>query len=141
MWKRSYSKIATGVKREDIWAVWIDVNNWPAWQHDLEYCTLDGKFEVGNHFFLKPKGVSQVKIIITEVIDGCSFTDCTQFFGAKMYDTHVMHETSDGLMIAHTVVVTGPLRWLWVKLVAQNLADTVPQQMEALIAYVKRRYE
>lgn len=30
-------------------------------------------------------------------------------------------------------VVTGPLKFLWIKLVAQNVADTVPQEMEALV--------
>jgi hypothetical protein len=29
--------------------------------------------------------------------------------------------------------VTGPLKWLWIKLVAQNVADTVPEEMENLV--------
>jgi len=37
---------------------------------------------------LKPKGAPAVKIKLTEINEMQNFTDCTKFFGAKMYDTH-----------------------------------------------------
>lgn len=46
----------------------MDVNNWPAWHGDLDYCILEGKFEIGNFFMLKPKGESPVKIVLTEIV-------------------------------------------------------------------------
>jgi hypothetical protein len=133
MWTRTYSKTFQGLKREDIWRIWTDINNWPTWHGDLDYCKLDGDFKVGNHFFLKPKGIKPVKIVLTEINAGYSFTDCTSFFGAKMYDTHSMQETAEGLKLTNTLIVTGPLKWLWIKLVAQNVANTVPEEMENLI--------
>lgn len=133
MWTRSFSKLYSGVKREDIWRLWTDINNWPKWHGDLDYCKMVGPFEVGNHFILKPKGVSPVKIVLTHIEEGQNFTDCTTFFGAKMYDTHTMEETSEGLLLTNTLVVTGLLKWLWIKLVAQNVADTVPDEMDALL--------
>jgi len=133
MWTRTYSKTFQGLKREDIWRIWTDINNWPTWHGDLDYCKLEGDFKVGNHFFLKPKGIKPVKIVLTEINEGYSFTDCTSFFGAKMYDTHSMKETAEGLKLTNTLVVTGPLKWLWIKLVAQNVANTVPEEMENLI--------
>ena len=81
---------------------------------------MDGVFKLGNYFMLKPKGVSPVKIILTEIDDGHKFTDCTNFFGAKMYDTHALEDTPDGLKLINTLVVTGPLKWLWIKLVADR---------------------
>lgn len=133
MWARTYSKTFQGIKRADIWRIWTNVNGWPTWHGDLDYCKLEGDFVVGNYFMLKPKGVSPVKIMLTEVVDGHHFTDCTSFFGAKMYDTHAMEETVDGLKLTHKLVVTGPLKWLWIKLVAQNVADTVQEEMENLV--------
>lgn len=133
MWTRTYSKTFQGLKREDIWRIWTDINNWPTWHGDLDYCKLEGDFKVGNHFFLKPKGIKPVKILITEIKEGYSFTDCTTFFGAKMYDTHAMEETEEGLKLTNTLVVTGPLKWLWIKLVAQNVADTIPEETESLV--------
>lgn len=139
MWTRSYSKIYQGVKASDIWKIWADVNNWPTWHGDLDYCKMEGKFEVGNHFLLKPNGVSAVKIILTEIDEGKSFTDCTRFFGAEMYDTHGMEERPEGLIISHKMVVTGPLKWLWIKLVAQNVFNDVPTEMDALVALARAK--
>ena len=133
MWTKTYSKTFQGLKREDIWRIWTDINNWPTWHGDLDYCKLEGDFKVGNHFFLKPKGFQPVKIVLTEINEGYSFTDCTSFFGAKMYDTHAMEETVDGLKLTNKLVVTGPLKWLWIKLVAQNVADTIAEETENLV--------
>lgn len=133
MWIRTYSKTFQGLKREDIWRIWTDINNWPTWHGDLDYCKLEGDFKVGNRFFLKPKGVQPAKIVLTEINEVYSFTDCTSFFGAKMYDTHAMEETVDGLKLTNKLVVTGPLKWLWIKLVAQNVADTIAEETENLV--------
>lgn len=138
MWIRKYSKLYSGVKKENIWRLWTDVNGWPQWHGDLDYCKLEGEFKVGNHFMLKPKGVGPVKIVLTEINEGKSFTDCTTFFGAKMYDTHSMEETADGLLLSNKLVVTGPLKWLWIKLVAQHVADTVADEMDALVSLAKK---
>lgn len=136
MWTRTYSKTFKNIKREDVWSLWADVERWPTWHGDLDYCKLVGDFAVGNYFILKPKGVRPVKIVLTELNEGYSFTDCTSFLGAKMYDTHAMEETDKGLRLTNTLVVTGPMKWLWIKLVAQNVAKTVPQEIESLVTMV-----
>lgn len=141
MWKRTFNKTYQNVKKEDIWRIWTDINNWPTWHDDLEYCTLNGPFVVGNHFILKPKGVSAVKIELTEIVEGKKFTDCTTFFGAKMYDTHELEETKDGLRITNTLIVTGWLKYIWIKLVAQHVADTIPAETEALIKLARSKHE
>ncbi len=138
MWIRTYSKTFPGLDKADIWRIWTDVNNWPTWHGDLDYCKLDGNFQVGNHFMLKPKGVKAVKILLTEIQEGQQFTDCTAFLGAKMYDTHALEETATGLKLTNTLVVTGPLKWLWIKLVAQHVADSVPDETEALVTLARR---
>lgn len=139
MWTREYSKFYTDVKPEDIWKIWADIDNWPKWHGDLDYCKLEGEFKVGNHFILKPKGVKAVKIILTEINDGQSFTDCTTFLGAKMFDTHSIEKKDGGVLLSNKLVVTGPLRWLWIKLVAKNVADTVPDEMDSLVQLSYKR--
>ncbi len=141
MWEKKYSKIFKEVPKEKIWNLWVDINNWPEWHGDLDYCKLDGPFEVGNHFYLKPKGVKQVKIDLIEVEKGRCFTDCTSFFGAKMYDKHQMEEVEGGLRLTNTLQVVGPLKWLWIKLVAANVAATVPEEMENLVKLAKANDE
>ncbi len=133
MWIKSYSKVYQSIKKEDIWCLWADVNNYLKWHDDLDYCKLEGEFAVGNYFMLKPKGAPAFKVEITELIENRKFTDCTRFFGAKMYDIHELAETEEGLRITNTLKVTGWLSFLWVHLVARNVADAVPKEMEALV--------
>lgn len=133
MWVREYRQLFKDVKKEAVWALWKDVNHWSTWHDDLDYCQMTGEFVVGNFFMLKPKKASAVKIMITELKEGESFTDCTQFFGAKMFDTHGLEETEEGLILTNKLVVEGPLKWLWIKLVAQHVADSVPDETESLV--------
>lgn len=133
MWIKSYSKVYKNIKKEDIWRLWADINHYTKWHDDLDYCTLEGKFVVGNHFMLKPKGAPVFKIAITELIENRKFTDCTNFFGAKMYDIHELEETAEGLRITNTLKVTGWLSFLWVQLVAKKVSSAVPKEMEALV--------
>ena len=138
MWTKFHSKNYSGITKERIWAIWTDVNNWPSWHGDLDYCKLEGSFAVGNHFMLKPKGAPAVKITFTNIIPNQEFTDCTHFFGAKMYDTHKMEETKDGLLLSNKMVVTGPLKWLWIMLVAKKVADSVPEEMDSLVKLARK---
>lgn len=133
MWTKTFSKTYSNVDKETIWKIWTDINNWHKWHDDLDYCRIEAPFQVGNHFILKPKGIKPVNIVLTEIEDGRKFTDCTTFLGAKMYDTHALEVTPNGLLITNTLTVTGPLKWLWIKLVAQGVADSVPQETEALV--------
>ena len=137
MWVKEHSKIYQGIKKEDIWRIWTDVNNWSAWHGDLDYCKMNGDFKVGSFFMLKPKGAPAVKIELIDIVDGSKFTDCTTFFGAKMYDTHMMEETENGIRLTNKLVVTGILQFVWIKLVAQHVANTVPDEMDELVTLAR----
>jgi len=138
MWKREFSKVYEDVNPKKIWSLWEDVDNWPKWHRDLEYCKLDGKFSIGSYFILKPKNMGAVKIKITALKEGEYFTDCTEFFGAKMYDTHRITKTKEGLKISNSLWVTGPLSWIWIKLVAQYVASTIEEKISALVELSKK---
>lgn len=133
MWIKSYSKTYQNIKKEDIWRLWSDVNNWPKWDKELEYCKMEGTFTKGNQFILKPLQGPKVKITLSEIVPYKKFTDYTKFPGAIMYDTHELEETSAGLVIKSTITVKGFLSFIWVKLVAKNVAASVPKQIDALV--------
>lgn len=141
MWVRTVSREYKGVSREDIWKIWVDINNYASWHSDLDYCKFDGEFKVGNYFRLKPKNAPEVKVFLTEIIEGKKFVDCTSFFGAKMFDTHEVEDTKDGVKITNTVSVSGFLRFLWIGLVAKNVANSAPHEMDAVVALAKAKYE
>jgi hypothetical protein len=139
MWESSYEKKFAGVTAKEIWAAWEDVNSWSKWDREIEKTDMNDPFKVGTKFTLKPKGGPNVSIELTEVNPLRSFTDVTKFPLAKMYDYHEIKETQDALTLKSKITVTGPLSWLWRKIVAQGVASGVPAQMEALVSYAKKR--
>lgn len=137
MWERQYSEQFSWVTAKEVWCHWIDINKWPEWHNDLDGCNLNGEFAVGNSFTLKPKGMKPVKIKITKLIEGESFTDCTRFWGAKMFDTHTVVSTGQGVEINNVLTMTGPLSFFWFFLVGRHVAKTIPAETKALISRIK----
>jgi hypothetical protein len=140
MWIRKYSKKFKNISLKSVWDELTDINNWPTWHGDLDSCHLVGEFQAGSYFLLKPKGMRQVKIELTEIHPPHSFTDCTIFFGAKMYDTHSLEQEGQDLVVKNKIEVKGWLYWLWVFLVARYVVKTIPDETEALIALVRRKH-
>jgi hypothetical protein len=137
MWHKSYSKIYPGISKEKVWRLWEDVNNWDKWDPDIEYAKMSEPFQVGSSFIFKPKGAGEVKLKLVAVEKFRKFTDNFKFFGAELYGIHEMEETPEGLKMTISIQVTGPLRFIWIKLVAQGIVDTIPEQMDALMNLAK----
>lgn len=135
MWTRTYSKVFQNVEKDRIWHSWQDVENWPQWDKELEYCKMQGSFKNNENFILKPKGGPKVKIILSDIILNKQFTTACKFLGASMIDEHKLEDTPEGLRIIHNITVRGILSLLWVKLVAQDLFNSLPEQMENLVKY------
>ena len=130
MWSKSHSLVTKAVTKEQLWKLFADVNSWHTWDEGIEYARLDGKFEKGNHFLLKPKKGPKVKIELVEIIENKKFVDLTKFPLAKMYGEHTFEETPNGLKITTTMKVEGALGFLWRKIVAEDIANALPVEME-----------
>ncbi|WP_419699257.1 SRPBCC family protein [Mucilaginibacter sp. NFX135] len=137
MWKRTYSTVTTEVTKEQLWKLFADVNNWHNWDTNIEFAKIDGQFEAGNSFILRPKGGPNVKIQLLETIKDNKYIDVTNFPLAKMYDEHLFEDTPEGVKITNTIWVTGLLSFVWVKLVAQKIVDDTPADMQKQIAAAK----
>jgi hypothetical protein len=137
MWTKSYSKTVKDLKAVQVWNVWTDVNQWHTWQNDIDYAQLDGEFKTGNVLRFKPKGGPRINIELTAVESNVSFVDLTRFPLAKMYDSHELITRGGELEIKTTISISGPLSYLWRKLVAEKVADGMQDQMENLIEKVR----
>ncbi len=133
MWTQSHSTVTKEVTKEQLWRLFANVDQWHTWDEGVEYAKLEGKFEQGNHFILKPKGGPKVKIKLVETVENRKFVDMTTFPLAKMYGEHTFEDTADGLKITTTMKVEGPLGFLWRKIVAQGIADAIPHEMQIQI--------
>jgi hypothetical protein len=105
---------------------------------EIEYAKMEGKFEKGNHFILKPKGGPKVKIELIETIENKKFVDYTKFPLAKMYGEHIFEETNEGLKITTTMKVEGLLSFVWIKLVAQGIVDSLPKETQQQITFASK---
>lgn len=142
MWKKEHKVIAKDVTAQQIWQVWSDIKNWPKWDSGLEACwwlTPHTELKPGAIFNLKIKNGPKFKIFITEAKPYKAFIDYTQFFLARMYDTHELKETADGLEITNTISMTGPLAWVWRKLVGENVAAGISKQTQNLIEIARTK--
>lgn len=84
-------------------------------------------------WLLKPKGGPRVKIKLIDVEQGRSFTDLACFLFGKMYSIHHLTQNEDGVTMSHTVRITGPLSFLWWKLVGQKVADGMEEQTKKIL--------
>lgn len=137
MWTRSHSIVTREVTKEQMWKLFADVNNWQTWDEGIEFAKLEGKFEKGNFFMLRPKGGPDVKVELLETEENKMFLDVTKFPLAKMYDKHTFEETQEGLKITNTITVNGVLGFLWRKIVAQKIVDALPEDMQTQIKAAK----
>jgi hypothetical protein len=133
MFSHTYSATVSGVTCEQIWSVWSDVNQWHRWQDDIEFARLDQPFRSGSTFDFRPKGGPTMKIELTEVVPGTAFTDLTRFPLARMLDAHELVERTGAVEVRTTITLTGPLAFLWRRLVVDKIVRELPQQTARLV--------
>ena len=136
MWSKTFSKVYPNLRKEDVWEAWSEVEEWPKWDSDIEYCIMNGDFAEGEQFTLKAKNGPKVKITLSEVKENEGFSDYCQFLGARMYDVHDLKDEPEGLRITNTIYVKGALSFIWVNLVAKKVAQSVLKQTDSLVDYV-----
>ncbi len=133
MWQSTHSVITNKVTKEQIWHVWSDITLRQQWDTDIEWATLEGPFANDSIIRFKVKGGPKVKMCLVDCMPYSSFTDRTKFPGATMDGIHAVEETAEGLKLTTTFKITGPLSFLWRKLVGEKVAATIPEQTEMLI--------
>lgn len=138
MWERSYTTTTNRVSASQMWRLLADVNNWHQWDESIEYAQLVGTFNPGSHFFMKIKKGPKVKIELIETQNERLFTDLTRFPLARMTGEHRFEETKDGLKITTTMRVTGILGFLWSKIVAQGIVDSLPNDTARQIEFASK---
>jgi hypothetical protein len=138
MWTKMHSIVTKEASKEQMWKLFSDVNNWHTWDQGIESAKMEGKFEKGNFFHLRPKGGPTVKIQLVETIENKKFVDFTKFPLAKMYGEHTFEEIPDGLKITTTMKVEGMLSFLWIKLVAQGIVNSLPMEMEQQVKFASK---
>jgi hypothetical protein len=68
-------RLETSARPDALWDHWADMAAWPQWNDGIEAITVDGPFEVGTVFTMTPPGDEPIRMRLTEIKPGESFTD------------------------------------------------------------------
>lgn len=131
------SRVVENISKEEIFSKWADINNWHTFNDDIDYAKLDGEFKEGNFFTLGLKSGQKVKIQLLKIEKNKSFTDLTKFPLAKMYGIHEVTEKNGKIEIKASIKIEGILSFLWKKIVAQEVADKLGEDMDRLIRLIE----
>lgn len=125
---------------QDVWEVWIDVQSWPKWDHDLEWSSLNGPFKVGTEGKLKPKGWPASKFCLTSVEEGKSHSDKTVMPMTEIIFNHSVTPCNKlEVRIIHRVEVSGllaPILWMTMR---RALKKGMPHAVKRLAQLAESR--
>ena len=135
MWHTEHTH-DTPASPEAVFALWADVEGWPAWDASLVATTLDGPFAAGTAGTLHPQGMPEpIAFVITAVDDGAGFADETQLGPLTLRFRHRVEPRGGGARIVVTVEADGPDS----DQVGPAVASDLPESVAALAAAAQAR--
>lgn len=96
--------ISTQATKENIWALWIDVNNWNKWDCGIQKSKILTEFKINESFFLTPQGSDEISIKITSVTVNREFSDEVLLPFGSLRNIHVINKTGDDLSVTHSII-------------------------------------
>ena len=107
MWEYEY-RLETSAAPEALWRHWADIASWPQWNDGIETITVDGPFEVGTVFTMTPPGEEPIRMRLTEIKPGESFTDELDAGDFVVRTEHRLEPAAAGLTrIVYRTEITG----------------------------------
>jgi len=129
---------STTASPQAIFALWADINNWVTFDPGIEWAKLDAPFAVGSPYVLKPKGGPTVKATILEVEPNKRFVDVSHLLGAKLRLVHEITQQNSVAMVSVTMIMSGPLQWVWAKILGKNQQADLEESTANLIAKAEK---
>lgn len=118
-----------------LFARWADMATWPEWNSDIEWVRLDGAFAEGSTGVLKPKGGPKVKFVIERLVPDREFVDVSKLLGARLtFAHHTAIRADGGSTVDVEITITGPLGWLWTRILGKGLKASAQPDLERLAA-------
>jgi hypothetical protein len=106
---------------------------WPEWNLDVDWVRLDGPFAQGVTGTLKPKGGPKVRFVVESLVQDKEFVDVSLLAGARLTFAHHVTEAAGGGCAVHVQIsMSGPLGWLWNRILGKGLRTSVQPDLERL---------
>ena len=137
MWSFEVSKSTTATT-EKVWQLWSNVSEWNHWDFDIKSSSIEGALTEGAKGFLIPTKGPKSKFEITECTPLKSFTATSSLPLCKMKIIHYIMEGEKEIKITHKVVMSGPLSFLFSKVIGSNLEKGLPETLKNLVALAEK---
>ncbi len=137
MWSSEHSIEAKDVTRQQVWAVWADVPNWPQWDTAAAWVRPDapGPMAAGQRYTIQPRQGFKAHGTITAAEPGRRFADVTPLFLCRLgFDHTVTDLPGGGVRLTHRVTLSGPLTFAFRPLLGRRIAAGIPGVMANLLA-------
>ncbi|TKS96374.1 polyketide cyclase [Streptomyces lasalocidi] len=107
MWEYEHS-IETDAAAEAIWRLWADVENWGAWNAEIEKIEMNGPFATGTQITMTPPGDNPVLLHIAEAVENELFIDEARFNGLLLRTTHRIDQIDQNrIRVVYRMEITG----------------------------------
>ncbi|WP_314241979.1 SRPBCC family protein [Streptomyces sp. DSM 40907] len=107
MWEYEHS-IETAAAPEAIWRLWADVENWGAWNAEIEKIEISGPFSAGTEITMTPPGDDPILLRIAEAVEGERFVDEARFGDILLRTTHRIDRIGqDRIRVVYRMEITG----------------------------------
>jgi hypothetical protein len=136
MAKRHTHETVTDLKPEELYRAIIALQRWPEWDTELQLVEYDGKpLQVGSIFFLKPKGGPRTRMRVETVAPPRLFVDVAYLPLGRMRTSHEFLPVAKGTSVRTSIETTGPLAFLWDKVIASKQATGAAEQTARFLAF------
>ncbi len=125
--------VQTTVPAWAIWKVLSDVSNWPMWDHGTERSSINGPFATGTTGELKPKDGPVLQTKLTRVEPMTVFVQEAKVPLARIIMSHFLIERDSKTIVTFQTEIRGPLAFIWVFLIGQDIKKKIPIEMAAMI--------
>jgi len=136
---RHIHEFTLDIDRDRLFRALADLKRWPEWDDDIRAVELEGVPAAGSHFTLHLKDGSAVALMVEAIEPPSTFVDQAKLPLARMQSRHeLLPAEGGGTRLRHVITLSGPLAWLWDRLVARKIVQGLPRQTERMAAYARR---
>jgi len=126
------------IDRDRLFRALADLKRWPEWDDDILSVDCEGPPRAGSRFTLRLKDGSAAELTVEALERPSLFVDRAKLPLAWMVSRHELLPAEGGrTRLRHVIETSGPLGWLWDRLVARKIAAGLPRQAERMAGYAR----
>jgi uncharacterized protein YndB with AHSA1/START domain len=134
MWTHEHTA-ETATSPEAIWQILSDLDQWATWDASMEWVQLQGPFQAGSRFTMKPKGQDPITSVILEATENRAYADQTDLGEVTLRFSHTLQPLEGGgTKITHRLEITGPTADQLGPELGPAITEDFPEAMDALLA-------